>query len=107
MFGGARAPCHGPREGQQLLTCLTLTTPPADHPTKCRGREQGRECRTRVGRDANAARWLTDRREVLGGVCGPESRFSDDGQTPVPLPKGSLRHTTQTGPLPQRVSAVV
>ena len=40
-----------------------------------------------MGRDANAARWLTDRREVLGGVCGPESRFSDDVQTPPPVPR--------------------
>jgi hypothetical protein len=32
------------------------------------------------------------RREVLGGVCSPESRFSDDGQT-LPFPKELPRHT--------------
>ncbi len=100
VFGMLAFPAMGPPTAQQLLAspCHRRRQTTRDQ----QGGLRTRVGRARVGRDANAARWLTDRREVLGGVCGPESRFSDDVQTPppVPRPEGSRPVTphTQTRP---------
>lgn len=82
-------PRHGPWAAEQLLP-PTPVIAVGRPPDQVQGRGAERESRADQGTSrCHAARWLTDRREVLGCVCGPESRFSDDGRLGLfRVPKG-------------------